>query len=183
MSCPTPCLRTGAGRVFHEFEAPVETSLACLWSPMESTGRFFLCVCCRSQVVICSHCDRGQIYCAADCAQAARCHAVREAGRRYQTSRRGRFAHAERSRRYRTRQKNVTHQASPALAPDDLLAASSTLMVEASSKAIPTALSTRVCHFCGRPCAQFVRTGPLRRRVPRNVCRADRRGTDNDYSP
>jgi len=48
---------------------------------MQSSGRLFLCVCCRAQVVICSHCDRGQIYCAADCAQAARCHAVREAGR------------------------------------------------------------------------------------------------------
>jgi len=144
---------------------------------MQSSGRLFLCVCCRAQVVICSHCDRGQIYCAADCAQAARSHSIREAGRRYQTSRRGRFAHAERNRRYRARQKNVTHQGSPAPAPDDLLAASSTTRVEASSNVIPTVLLTRQCHFCGRPCAQFVRTGPLRRRAPRNICQPYRRGT------
>ena len=47
------------------------------------------------------------------------------AGRRYQTSRRGRLAHAERSRRYRFRCKNVTHHGSPSLPPDDLLSSGS----------------------------------------------------------
>lgn len=34
-------------------------------------GRFFLCALCRRQALICSHCDRGQIYCAGDCRRAA----------------------------------------------------------------------------------------------------------------
>ena len=28
-----------------------------------ATAQFFLCGRCRAQVLICSHCDRGQIYC------------------------------------------------------------------------------------------------------------------------
>ena len=99
---------------------------------MQSTGRLFVRVCCRTQVLICSHCDRGQIYCAAHCAQAARSHSIREAGKRYQTSRRGRFTHAERSRRYRARQKNVTHQGSLALARDDLLVVNARVRVRAA---------------------------------------------------
>ncbi|MDS4055720.1 hypothetical protein, partial [Accumulibacter sp.] len=79
---------------------------------MEITGRLFLCHGCRTQVVVCRRCDRGQIYCAAGCAQAARRACVQEAGRRYQKSRRGRLKHAERNRRYRLRQQNVTHQGS-----------------------------------------------------------------------
>jgi len=144
---------------------------------MEPSGRLFVCVCCRAQVVICSHCDRGQIYCAADCAQAARSDSIREAGQRYQTSRRGRLKHAERNRRYRAGLKIVTHQGSLAPAPDDLLAASSTSLEKAASKAIPMMQWARVCHFCRRRCARFMRIGPLRRRVLRNIRQLDRRGT------
>jgi hypothetical protein len=50
---------------------------------------------------------------------------VQEAGRRYQKSRRGRLKHAERNRRYRLRQQNVTHQGSMPPAQDDLLLANS----------------------------------------------------------
>jgi len=170
MSCPTPCRARLQGEYF--------TSL---WALSISPWRDFsrqcnpradsFCVCCRAQVVICSHCDRGQIYCAAGCAQAARSHSIREAGRRCQTSRRGRVAHAARNRRYRAGLQKVTHQGSPAPAPDDLLAASSTSLVEASSNAIATVRPTRQCHFCGRRCAQFVRTGPLRRRHTRRSSR------------
>ena len=60
-----------------------------------------MCAECRAQALICSCCDRGQIYCAGDCAARARRRTRRDAGRRYQTSRRGRLAHAERTRRYR----------------------------------------------------------------------------------
>ena len=91
----------------------------------ETPARFFLCARCRTQVVICCRCDRGQIYCAGDCAQEARRRSRREAGRRYQRSRDGRFAHAERNRRYRVRRKNVTHQGSPPPPPDGLLASGS----------------------------------------------------------
>jgi hypothetical protein len=95
-------------------------------------ARLFVCMGCRSQALICSCCDRGQIYCAGDCADRARHHAQRAAGRRYQSSRRGRLAHAVRARRYRARGKKVTHQGSPLRATehakegaDDLLASGS----------------------------------------------------------
>jgi len=145
----------------------------------ESSGRFFLCTGCRTQVIICRHCDRGQIYCAGQCASAARHRSVREASRHYQSSRQGRLKHAERSRRYRARRNNVTHQGSLAPIPDVLLAVSSTTWVEAALKTHPTAPATWKCHFCGRPCAALVRTGPLRRRTPRN----HRMGTQRDHSP
>lgn len=80
---------------------------------MEPTGRFFLCARCRAQVLICSGCDRGQIYCTQACSAAARRASLREAGRRYQASRRGRITHAARARRYRERRNKVTHQGSP----------------------------------------------------------------------
>ena len=46
-----------------------------------------------------------------DCAHAARRESLREAGRRYQCTRRGRFAHAARARRYRGRDNNVRGRA------------------------------------------------------------------------
>jgi hypothetical protein len=65
-------------------------------------------------VVICSHCDRGNRYCGKQCAQTARRQSQREAARRYQASRRGRFAHAARQRRYRRRRSaKVAHQQFP----------------------------------------------------------------------
>ena len=87
---------------------------------MPETGRMFLCGLCRAQVVLCRRCDRGQIYCGRGCAGRARGEAQREAGERYQRSRRGRFAHAARALRYRARCKIVTHQGSAEPAPGDL---------------------------------------------------------------
>jgi hypothetical protein len=46
-------------------------------------------------------CDRGQVYCTGDCAKKARRQSMREAGRRYQASKKGQLAHAARQRRYR----------------------------------------------------------------------------------
>ena len=37
-----------------------------------ASARLFLCAGCRAQALICSCCDRGQIYCAADCVGNAR---------------------------------------------------------------------------------------------------------------
>lgn len=103
---------------------PGEYLTRCGHSPSraEATpGRLFLCARCRTQVLICSCCDRGQIYCAGGCAREARQQAQRDAGRRYQTSRRGRVNHAARTSRWRARQKNVTHQGSPPLTDDLVL--------------------------------------------------------------
>ena len=54
-------------------------------------ARLFLCAApdCRAQALICSHCDRGHIYCA-NCGPHARRRSLHAAGRRYQASHRGR---------------------------------------------------------------------------------------------
>jgi len=129
------------------------------------SARLFLCVRCRAQALICGCCDRGQIYCAGDCAQQARRGAQCAAGRRYQMSWSGRLSHAERSRRYRARQKNVTHQGSPPPPSNDLLAPAST--TTPSDAALPGDARPQHCHWCGGRCAPLVRQGFLRRRGPR----------------
>lgn len=65
---------------------------------MDLPGRRYLCAGCRTAVLICSRCDRGQRYCTG-CAGEARRRSVRAAGRRYQASLRGRHAHAKRQQR------------------------------------------------------------------------------------
>lgn len=155
---------------------------------MHETNRLFLCARCGKQVLICTHCDRGQIYCADGCATLSRRQSRREARRRYESSPRGRLIHAERSRRYRLRHRSVTHQGSPAALDHGVLAACTTEViagVEGQLAAGDRAAGTLVawstpgthapklswrCHFCGRASGQWVRQGPLRRR-----CRARRR--------
>ena len=81
-----------------------------------SDGRLLCCDRCGRQVVVCSHCDRGQRYCSDACSEKARRESLREAGRRYQETERGRRNHARRQKRYRFRkaeQRGVTHQGSP----------------------------------------------------------------------
>jgi hypothetical protein len=128
-------------------------------------ARLFLCARCRAQVVICSRCDRGHIYCAGDCARQARGEAQRAAGRRYQGSHRGRLLHAARARRYRARQNNVTHHGSPSAPANDLLSAAS---VTAASDAVAAGGEPRHtigrCHWCGCRCPPLIRQGFLRRR-------------------
>ena len=139
-----------------------------------TTARFFLCVRCRAQVLVCSHCDRGQIYCAQGCAQTARRDAQRAASRRYQKSRRGRVNHAARAGRYRARQKNVTHQGSPPHRADDLVMASAVVTTakppsaspgEGARSSPPHRSGSWSCHWCGCRCSPFVRREFLRRRT------------------
>lgn len=145
---------------------------------MPATGRLFLCARCRAQVVVCRRCDRGQIYCGGDCSQASRRARLREAGQRYQLSRRGRFAHAERMRRYRQRLNKVTHQRSPTPVADALLQLTSTTTATASTSTVAAPGSTP-CSFCRCICSGLVRIGPLRRRVFRDVrTTTDRTGND-----
>ncbi len=146
----------------------------------ETPARFFLCARCHEQVLICSCCDRGQIYCASGCAREARRHAQRAAGRRYQTSRRGRIAHALRARRYRHRQKNVTHQGSPPAPPDDLLSENSAAANEPPSAGDFPRRPPWRCHWCGCRCPDFVRQDFLRRR---RRSRRTRRGCEYGHFP
>lgn len=143
-------------------------------------ARLFLCLRCRVQVLVCSYCDRGQVYCGADCAREARRRSQHEAGRRYQASRRGRVNHAARARRYRARKNNVTHQGSAPDRTDDLLSEGPAVAV---TEQLPTDKSSRPqwhCHRCGRRCPELVRRDFLRRsRGPWN----NRRGLRRDHSP
>ncbi len=120
---------------------------------------------CRDQVIICSGCDRGQIYCNRGCAARARQRTLQAAGRRYQTSPHGRRRHAARMSRYRSRQKKVTHHGSPAPAVSDLLAP---VAIAAVRDDAPSAAGLRLpgphCHWCGRGCPPLLRQGLLRRR-------------------
>lgn len=88
----------------------------------EST-RHFNCARCRSLVVICRSCDRGNRYCSLACRQAARREGIRDAARTYRQTEAGRQANAERQRRFRARraqqadqlgdrdpERHVTHQ-------------------------------------------------------------------------
>jgi hypothetical protein len=142
----------------------------------EEAGRLFVCARCRTQVVLCSRCDRGNVYCGRACSQAVRGASMREAGRRYQASRAGRFAHAERARRYRARRKNVTHQGSAATHAADLLGPETTTTpppecrtvasTEAPAQTTPagTAIASAPrCSRCGAVRAHAVRQGWLRR--------------------
>lgn len=151
---------------------------------MEATCRLFLCARCRKQVRICRRCDRGQIYCPDGCAKIARRHSLREAGRRYQQSRQGRFKQAERIRRFRLRKQNVTHQGSESVAEHDLLPTNSAKVDKRVVLTTQTSsLNTLRCHFCGCSCSDFVRNNFLhRRRVP-NIVKVDRKGAKHDYSP
>ena len=139
-----------------------------------ATARLFLCVRCQTQALVCSHCDRGQIYCAQGCAQTARRDAQRAAGRRYQASRRGRVNHAERAGRYRARQNNVTHQGSPPHPADDLVMASAVVIASNPPSASPGEVArpspghrsgSWSCHWCECRCPPFVRREFLRRRT------------------
>ena len=111
---------------------------------MDRPARLFLCALCRPQVLLCSHCDRGQRYCSPACASASRCGQRRAAAQRYQRSPGGRRKHAARSAGWRQRQRQrmlqqggavdvalgatnkVTHQGCPAVAAQVVLMACDT---------------------------------------------------------
>lgn len=137
-----------------------------------ATARLFVCVRCRAQVLICSHCDHGQIYCAGTCAQEARQHAQQAAGRRYQATYQGRLNHAARASRYRARQKIVTHQGSPPQPRDDVVPLDAAATASKSAAAASRGVVMRCegpgsgawhCHWCGGRCSPLVRIEFLRR--------------------
>jgi hypothetical protein len=137
---------------------------------MQSSARLYNCARCRCQVVICSHCDRGNIYCGKRCSESARRQSRREAGRRYQKTRRGRFAHAERQRRYRQRRRaKVTHQGSSPPLPDETLLSESEPSAFRSAFPAADGIAAIRCHQCGRVCSEFVRHAFLHRRPTRKA--------------
>jgi hypothetical protein len=141
--------------------------------PTSCSARLFLCARCRTQVLLCRGCDRGQQYCSRACSGQARRERRREAAERYQESPRGRQLHAERSRRWRARQAaaststkalqsedagGVTHQGCPA----PIASASSTTVTMTAVFAYVRPLQWR-CNRCHQGLAPHVRQGFLRR--------------------
>ena len=134
---------------------------------MQNTARLFHCARCRVQVLICSRCDRGNIYCGSRCSQLSRRDSLREAARRYQRTRRGRLCHAERQRRYRRHLNKVTHQGSVPSAPRDSLRPESRTVLQHSLRSPSIQAPGPCCHFCRRPCSAFVRLDFLHSPGPR----------------
>ena len=124
------------------------------------SGRTLTCVHCHAVVLVCPHCDRGQRYCSARCRDQARRVAQRQAARRYQSTPRGRWAHARRQRRYRARgeQKKVTHQGSQGAGCGDVLASELSVGAPATCKVAPA----WHCHWCARTLARVIRHDVLR---------------------
>jgi hypothetical protein len=150
-----------------------------------ASGREFVCGRCSRQVVICRCCDRGQVYCNADCAGQTRHEKRREAGWRWQRTRRGRGLHAARMAKCRAKRAKrppgsdvdavgmapkdrpaeiVTHHGSPPPKTGDLLAGEATAMPrdDASPANLPGQAMPH-CHWCGRFCPPPLRQGFLRR--------------------
>ncbi|MFP5459689.1 MAG: hypothetical protein ACLGG7_13210, partial [Bacteriovoracia bacterium] len=72
----------------------------------QDSFRLFSCARCGDQVVICTRCDHGNIYCFKGCARNARLESLRHAGKRYREDNKGaRLLAAARQAAYRERQK------------------------------------------------------------------------------
>lgn len=131
----------------------------------QDSARAFACARCGVAVLVCRRCDRGQSYCGRECACLARRASLREAGRRYQGSRAGRFAHARRARRYRQRRRQqeiVTHHGSRALGEVVTVAQDPPATPGAGAGDGDAPVAWR-CHWCVRDCAPVLRRGFLRR--------------------
>jgi hypothetical protein len=125
---------------------------------MEHPARIFNCVRCHRQVIICSCCDRGNIYCNSTCSSNARQESMRMAGERYQNTYHGKLNHAKRQKHYMDqKRKKMTHHGSQESLINDLLQ----LVTYEGLKIIRN--DDLRCHFCGRSCSRLLRTLPLGR--------------------
>lgn len=114
----------------------------------EASGRLYHCLRCRCQVVICSHCDHGNIYCGSRCSGNARSERRKLVSQSYQSSLRGRQKNAARQASYRIRQmEKVTHQGSLDLPLNDLL---SSPPEGPADPAIPKVKKMDSCFFCNK---------------------------------
>ena len=123
----------------------------------ETSYRMLLCARCRSQVLICWRCDRGQIYCIGTCAQEARRDRQKEARQRYQATRRGRAMYADRNRHYRARRQRVTDRG---LSMAHQVGLSPGLVVETAPSSGMSSEHRR-CHHCGHPASAYLACPPF----------------------
>ncbi len=127
---------------------------------MKKSARLYNCARCHCQVIICSHCDRSNIYCTSSCSQSARSQSRRRAGKKYQSSRKGRFNNAQRQQRYRQRQmQKVTHQGSTLNEVNALLQNNTNRANSVSRQKLTRREKQTHCHFCHCECDSFLRRG------------------------
>src|SRR5215207_3704474 len=127
---------------------------------MKHTPRLYYCLLCHAQAVICSHCDRGQIYCSDTCSKIARVKSCREANKRYQLKPNGKRQHALRQKRYRMRQKEkVTDHGSISLSLNVLLES-----VKNKTKEVDVDQDSMLkrCCICKKPVSSWFRNGFIR---------------------
>lgn len=125
---------------------------------METSSRLYYCALCHIQCLICTACDRGQIYCSPDCSRVARKHSVRSAEKRYQNTYRGKINHSLRQKRYREHLKQkVTDQGSQ-------IQSKNALLKSVKNKALAIGSSSRLtCCCCQKLTSPWIRYGFLRR--------------------
>jgi len=126
---------------------------------MHNSSRLYYCCLCRVQVIICTRCDRGQRYCPGGCSQKARKKSVVRAGKKYQSTRSGRFNNAKRQQQYRQRQRQkqkVTHHSSDPPTRCAVLRSTRNRLEKPTKQAlIETSLH---CSHCGDACGPFLRS-------------------------
>lgn len=123
---------------------------------MEHSARIFNCARCHSQVIICSCCDRGNIYCGSTCSQESRKESHRASDKRYQSTYRGRLNHAKRQTRYQERKRKIMTDHSSQKTP------TSDLLQSETKERVNTICGNEIhCHFCGRICDSSLRVAFL----------------------
>lgn len=126
---------------------------------MKYSARIFNCTRCRRQIIICSCCDRGNIYCGAVCSSVSRKESTQAAGKRYQKTYNGKLNHAKRQKHYiEQKRKKMTHQGSKELHTNGLLP----FVINEDLEIIHN--DKLLCHFCGCSCKKLLRTSFLDRR-------------------
>lgn len=151
------------------------------------SARLFLCARCRTQVVLCSGCDRGNWYCGRTCSRQARAASRRQAGQRYQDSHRGRAAHARRMQCWRERAgtrgeqgggiaqtQDVTHQgcrlgrdAAPLAPCTDKTIGNSPTTAETAPQQLPAPAPQLRCRRCAVVLSGLLRQGFVRHAASR----------------
>ncbi len=81
------------------------------------TARRYHCTRCHQPVIICRHCDRGNIYCFDGCARAANKERCKRNAKRYRRSPKGRRSTAARQRRNRLRKAMLEPDLEPSKQP------------------------------------------------------------------
>ena len=134
------------------------------------TARFYLCAACQSHVHICSHCDRGNIYCR-DCAPVIRQKRVRMAHKKYRDSPRGRQKNAADQARYRARQRLL-----PSQLVRDQGSTPTPSCCSLPELSVPCVQEVVVCHFCRQPASIWLRRHFLRHELDQRTPRRSLRG-------